>query len=256
MSEEGPLPDFLEEALRIIREADKRGIPIRLMGACAIRLHLTPETAEFHEKTLDRQLTDLDFMSYRKFIKEARKLFTDLGYIWDEYLATVYPDRDLFHDPVNKRTVDLFYDRLYMCHTIDFRGRLELDHPTITVSDLLLEKLQIVKMGPKDVKDLIVLFMDHDVGESDEDMINKKYIAKLFANDWGFYYTATTNLKRLRDEFLDAFKVPEDKKEVIVSRINALLEAIEAEPKSLKWKMRAKIGPKKKWYREVEEVMR
>jgi hypothetical protein len=36
-------------------------------------------------------------------------------------------------------------------------------------------------------------------------------------------------------------------------RIAGLLEAIEAAPKSRKWKLRARVGPRKRWYQEVAE---
>ena len=42
----------------------------------------------------------------------------------------------------------------------------------------------------------------------------------------------------------------------IKTKIDKILDAIEREPKSMGWKMRAKVGTKKKWYTEVEEVTR
>jgi len=43
---------------------------------------------------------------------------------------------------------------------------------------------------------------------------------------------------------------------LVKARVDRLLERIEREPKPMSWKMRARVGPKKKWYRDVEEVDR
>jgi len=241
--------------MRIIKAADERGIPLRLMGAVAVRIH-SPGSLKLHTEILNRILTDIDFMTYMKYAKQVRKLFKDLNYVLDEAVARIAESRDIFHDNYNNRIVDVFYDKLDMCHTINFKGRLEVDHPTIPLADIVLEKLQIVKINEKDIKDLIVLFNEHPIGDTDKETINAKYIAKLLAKDWGFWYTATTNLKKLRDKFINMYKLPEDIVNRVKSRINELLEAIDKEPKSMKWKMRAKIGTSKKWYKEVEEVIR
>jgi len=250
-----PKADFIEEARRIVSAADERGIPLRLMGAAAVRIH-SPSSLKLHVEILNRQLTDLDFMTYTKYTRDVRKLFADLNYVLDEAIARIAENRDIFHDNYNNRIADVFYDKLDMCHTINFKGRLEVDHPTIPLADIVLEKLQIVKLNEKDVKDLIVLFNEHPVGETDKDTINAKYIAKLLAKDWGFWYTATTNLKRLRDEFIGMYKLPEDIVKRVKNRVNELLDYIDKEPKTMKWKMRAKIGTSRKWYKEVEEVIR
>ena len=250
-----PKADFLEEVTRILDAAKERGITIRLMGATAIRVH-SPSSVRLHEEVLNRALSDLDFMTYRRHITEVRRLLQDLNYVWDEVIARVSEYRDIFHDTVNKRMVDVFYDKLHMCHTIEFKGRLEADYPTIPVADLLLEKLQIVELNEKDIKDMIVLLREHPIKETDEDAVNGRYIARLLANDWGFYHTSTTNLKNLRDHLISMYDIPQEDTERIKVRINELLKAIEREPKSLKWKMRAKVGTRQKWYRDVEGVIR
>jgi len=152
--------------------------------------------------------------------------------------------------------VDVFYDKLAMCHEIDFTRRLEVDYPTISTADIILEKTQIVKINEKDVKDLIILFAEHELGSNDNHMINSPYISKLLAKDWGFYYTVTTNLKLVRDQFLDKWKEPSVQEYLnnVKSRVDELLKQIESEPKSMGWKMRQSIGTKKKWYKDVEEV--
>jgi hypothetical protein len=143
-----------------------------------------------------------------------------------------------------------------MCHTIDFRNRLEMDPRTISISDIMLEKLQIVKINEKDIKDVMILLREHEVGMRENETINTAYISKLFSNDWGFYYTATTNLKLIKAKLNDSYRSIFREEDIsdIADKIDKLLNAIENEPKSTSWKMRARTGPRKKWYQDVEEV--
>ena len=235
------------------REGRKRGITLRLMGAVAVRIHC-PEFRDLHIR-LERPLTDIDLMTLKKHKKQVEELFMDMGYDW--YVPKWYArGRYIFVDPETKLLTDVFFDKLEMCHTIDFRGRLEVDYPTISLADIMLEKLQIVEINEKDIKDMIVLLREHDVGDSDEEMVNGRYIAKLFADDWGFWYTATTNLKKLKG-FLDKYEILTDEdRRVVAERIDKLMAMIDEEPKTKKWQKRAKVGTKKIWYRKVEEVAR
>ena len=252
------LADFTQEAIRVVKLAEKRGITLRVMGACAVKLHC-PKCEYLHEQ-MGRELTDIDFVSYSRFESDIEKFFKDLGYKPREYVFKYWAratalGRHIYDDEKNRRAVDVFFDKLQMCHTIDFRGRLELDDPTITLADILLEKMQIVRLNEKDVKDTIVLLREHKVGDNDTETVNGKYIARLLSKDWGFYYTVTTNLNRVRD-FSKRYKALNDEDHNDVSaKIDALIQVIEKEPKSLGWKMRAKIGTRKKWYTEVEEAV-
>ncbi|MCU0852943.1 MAG: hypothetical protein MUC90_06825 [Thermoplasmata archaeon] len=58
--------------------------------------------------------------------------------------------------------VEIFYDELAMNHTVPYKGRLEMDSPTTPAGELMLQKLQVVKINEKDIKDLIVLIRAHD----------------------------------------------------------------------------------------------
>lgn len=140
-----------------------------------------------------------------------------------------------------------------MCHTIDFRKRLTIDYPTISLADWALEKLQIVKINEKDIKDLMILFLEHDVGDGDKETVNADYISKILSKDWGFYYTVTTNLTKVK-AFLPEYSIltKENVKE-IETQINKLIDAIEKKSKSMGWKLRAKVETKKRWYVEIGE---
>ncbi|MCQ4341943.1 MAG: hypothetical protein RXN77_00295 [Sulfolobaceae archaeon] len=136
-------------------------------------------------------------------------------------------------------------DKFEMCHAIDLRGRLELLPYTIPPSDLLLTKLQICKITSNDILDVKALLTDLNLGNREsETTIDVGRIVSILSDDWGFYTTVTDNLKALIEHGEGAIK----------EKLESLLKAIEESPKSLKWKARAKIGRKMKWYKEPEEV--
>ena len=252
-SEYGFSAKYVRKGLEIVETAKKKGIELRLLGAVAVKLQ-SPKLRKYHEEIMDRRATDLDFIAYSKDRNKVKKLFDELKY---SPIKTVVPmeNRDLFIESENVK-VDVFYDKLEMCHAIDFGRRLEIDYPAITVADIILEKTQIVKINEKDIKDLVILFAEHELGSSDNHMINGPYISKLLAKDWGFYYTVTTNLRLVKDQFLNKWMDPsvQEYLDKVGPRIDELLRQIEIEPKSMGWKMRQSVGTKKKWYKDVEEV--
>ncbi|MEM2939398.1 MAG: hypothetical protein QXU95_03900 [Candidatus Bathyarchaeia archaeon] len=243
--------DLASEAIRICEEAQAKGVMLRIMGACAVRIHC-PKYASLHADVLKRELTDLDFVTYKEFERTTIQTIKGFGY----KLEISYPGRSIFTNPETGITLDLFLDQLRMCHDINFRDRLEVSYPTIPLAELVLEKTQIVKINEKDIKDLIVILVEHKVGETDAEEVNGRYIAKVLASDWGFYYTVTTNLEKIRSLLLEKYAslLSEEDKAKVIDNIKKLVNYLESEPKSLAWRMRARIGTKKKWYREVEEA--
>jgi hypothetical protein len=249
------LQDFEQEALRIVNEAQKDGIPLRLMGASAVKMHSVKYKALFEE--MERTLTDLDFMTYGRYSKFLTKLFRRLGYEPNESFIQMHGHiRHIYLDRAHRRIADVFLDKLSFCHTVDFQNRLELDSPTITLADLLLEKMQIVHINEKDIKDTIILLAEHEIGESDKETVDVKRIAELLSDDWGFYYTVQTNLRRVAEYAEKKPAWPAEVKKAVGAKVEAMLGRMEAEPKSFRWKMRAKVGTSKKWYDDVEEVER
>jgi len=258
LTETEPKADFVDEIKRIVASARETGLVIRAMGAAALKLHC-PKYAYLYD-ALERKLSDLDFVAYSKDLKKVEELFERLNYKSRKlgYAISVgaYGERAMFEDAVNNRIVDVFYDRLNMCHMIEYKGRLELDYPTVPLADILLQKMQIVNLNEKDMKDTIVLLREHEVGETEKETVNVGYIVELLRDDWGFYYTVTTNLKRTK-HCLRQFKPLSDQdREDVANKISRLLDAIEKSPKSFKWRMRARIGTSKKWYDDVEETVR
>lgn len=244
--------EYVDRALELVEKARAQGVEFRILGSLAYRLHCPANIALFD--AMKRDLTDVDLAASGKQRKEARAFLESEGYEIDrDLLVATEGSRWAFTDTRSAMVVDIFFDELYFCHPIPLRDRLHLDYPTITPTDLLLEKMQIVEINPKDIKDSLVLLLEHPIDASSSDAIDASYIAKLLAADWGFYYTVTRNLDRLQPEKADYGALGERGWAIVRERTKALREAIEEEPKSRKWKIRARIGPRKKWYQEVAE---
>ncbi len=249
----GSHSDFFKSAIDIIEEGKKSQVQLRLLGATAIYYHC-PGWASMSE-ALNRPLTDLDFMALSKHNSKVEELFARLSFQPNKHVNMLYGrHRQIYYDPKNSRQVDVFFDKLSFNHVLDLTKRLDIDPVTISLSDLLLEKLQIVKMSEKDAKDVIVLLREHGVGDSSAGDIDAKYVSKLLAGDWGFNYTVSLNIKKVKDYLGGAGFIGSEDKQKVSERLDELMRRIDAEPKSFGWKMRARVGTKSLWYTEAEDV--
>ncbi len=243
--EPAPVADIIQETERILSGAEKRGVVLKLFGGLAVRFHSPSAT----HRTLQRDYADIDFMGFRKQSKEIRKFFTDLSYAPREVFNALNGDRRLiFQDLENQRRIDIFLDVFEMCHRFDFKDRLLLDKLTISLSDLLATKLQVVEVTEREYRDIIALVRDHEVGDSDApETINGQYLAQLCSDDWGIYKTFTVNLTNVLNA-LPQYGLEEKDREVVRMRLQALSERIESAPKSVRWKLRARVGERVQWY--------
>jgi hypothetical protein len=242
-----PLEDPLEEAKRVLREAQQNNIILKLIGGIAVSVRCPSAK----RSTLARRYVDIDLVGLSKQSTPITHFFSKLGYVPRDRFNAMYGARRLiFNDTEHQRRVDVFLDVFDMCHTLNLKDRLQQDGITIPLADMLATKLQIVEVTEKDYKDMMAIILDHEVGDSDDGMINGAYLAKLCGADWGIYKTMTMSLGRLT-EVLNEFQLGEDGK-VVETRVHALSKMIEDEPKSLRWKMRARIGERTPWYRLPE----
>jgi hypothetical protein len=240
-----PSKDIVVEAMRVIEAAEAGGITLRLFGGMAIRLRCPSAKSA----SLERKYPDIDFFGYSKQSPQIEDLFMKLGYTPRDLFNRLHGNRRLvFNDMDNMRRVDVFLDTFEMCHIFDFRDRLKIDPRTLSLSDLLLTKLQIVEINEKDYKDMICMLKDYEIGDTDgEGLINGEYIAKLCSKDWGIFKTITNNLNGTLS-FLSNFHLEEKEKDIIKGKIEKLQNQIENKPKSSKWRLRAIVGEKAAWY--------
>lgn len=244
---------FENEVRRIVEAGNAAGVTLRLLGSLAFQFHC-PEFGFLQEK-MGRAYTDIDFAGYGREAKNVRALMAGLGYSEDKEVWVVSEGgRAIFNHTALDLHVDVFYEKLDFCHVIPWAGRLEQDSPTIPLAELLLEKMQIVQINEKDVIDTIMLLLEHPLGESDRETINMKRVAKLCSEEWGLWRTATMNLNKVRQLAAGYPQLSDKQKTDVAVQVEGAIAHIEAAPKSMAWRMRARVGDRVKWYKDVDEV--
>jgi hypothetical protein len=251
------LADIAQEARRLLDLVAAEGLDARLIGGMAVRLlaadRLAPEFA--------REIADLDFVVSKRDARGLSALLERAGYRGDAHFNALNGARRLLYlDDPNQRQIDVFVGRFSMCHELPIADRLRDRAETLSPADVLMTKLQIVSLNVKDRSDIYALLASHEVSDShvdasDIDAIDVSRVTTLASDDWGLQHTFELNLGRLRDGLAEQPFEPVVS-EAIGRRIDALAEALGAAPKSRKWKLRARIGERKQWYEEPEEVDR
>jgi hypothetical protein len=245
-----PHADVVEEGRRLVALAQEENLPLRLLGGVAVRLR-GPGTGH---SAFARPYADLDFAAGKGSSGRTASFFEAAGYLPHvAFNALQGTERLLFFDDANRRQVDVFVGAFSMSHKIPLAERLELEPVSVPLAELLLTKLQIAELNEKDVRDALALLHEHPVGDEDGDTVNAARVAVLCAADWGLWRTITGNLEATLAR-LDAYALSADEKSVVSERAQALLDRIEAEPKSRAWRLRARIGERKRWYELPEEV--
>ena len=248
------LANLEDEMQRLVYEAQKEDIFLRVLGGLAIKVH----SPHANHRSLERKYPDIDFVTDKTSAKKLLDFLPEMGYTPNKTFNTLSGDRrQLWYDEDHGRQIDVFIGDFTMCHTLPLADRLHIEPLTIPLAELFLSKAQIVELNRKDVLDLLTLLLDHEVGSGDDETINADLIAELCAKDWGLYTTVSMTIQKLHT-FLDEGDVDlgEAEAQVIKRRLVTMQKAMDQAPKALAWKMRARIGTRVRWYEEVEEVQR
>jgi hypothetical protein len=213
---------------------------------------------------------DLDFATRSKDRGAFYQMLEAEGYTADKRHNALFGGKQAyFVDVPRKRPVDILVDSLEMCHKFEFGDRLSKSTPTLPLAELLLSKLQVVKINRKDVLDALVLLAEHPLAADDgapdartgQGCINVPRILSFTSNDWGWWRTVTGNLDTL-DQYLATDLAPGDLdldngREVLFdprAQITSLRASIDDAPKSTRWRLRAKVGERSTWYQDPEEM--
>jgi hypothetical protein len=247
--------DPLVEALRIIGLADAQGLQVRLMGGLSFHARCPEWTAR-----IDRERRDIDLATRSKDRKALQELMSAEGYTGDRQYNALYGHKQLyFVDTLRGRPVDVLIDQMEMSHRFEFAKRLAADKPTVPLAEMLLSKLQIARINRKDILDALALMSEYPLGATDEGTINTEVILSYTSADWGWWRTLTGNLDKMRLLYnteiqpneLDFGRPP---RLDVIEQITALTAAVNAAPKSMKWRMRSQVGERVQWFEEPEEV--
>lgn len=243
--------DIELEARRLLAAAWDAGIEARLLGGLAVAERIPAAI----RAGFTRACGDIDVVIRRRASGRFVAVMQANGYVENvEFNAMNGRTRLVFVDPSRGRDVDVFVEEFEMCHVVplaleeaDRRGsRAPL------LSDLMLTKLQIVRLTEKDVSDVAMLLMAYEVMGDDESAIDGARIADLCARNWGLWRTASENIERV-GAALDALDGDSAAIADARQRLAALEELIEAQPKSTKWRVRSRVGERVRWYEEPDE---
>jgi hypothetical protein len=243
-----PLADPVEEGRRVAGAAAEHDVGLRVAGGVGIALRCPSS----RQAPLMRTYADVDLVGLSRQRPSIESLLVELGYVPDVAFNAVHGARRLFFwDERNGRQLDMFLDHVEMCHDISLRHRLTVDETTLSLADLLLMKLQIVETNEKDMLDMTAMFLDQELTEDDSG-INVRYLRSLTSSDWGLWKTTTMVAARVD---LFARELLEDREHLakVHARIGDLLLALESTPKSVKWRIRAAVGERVRWYQLPED---
>jgi hypothetical protein len=244
-----PLADPIDEARRLLGLAAERGVDIRVLGGVAIALVAAPD-----EPLLPRTYQDIDLITGRGNQRAVAEVLLEAGYAGDDEFNSFNSHRRLLYfDPVNTRQLDVFVGAFSMCHEIPLEGRLLATEETLPVAELLLTKLQIVKLNSKDLRDILSLIHHGPSAGDGAEHLDLGRVGELCAADWGLWRTATINVGHITEALHD-LDVPEPARRRLRARIGLLSAALEAAPKTRRWKLRARIGDRVRWYEDPEDL--
>lgn len=244
--------DAFGASIAVARQANELGVPLKLLGGQAVRL-LCPS---FPHRARNDQ--DMDFASVSSAKRPVMEFLSGQGFLGDARFNLLHGDRQMYFTTADGATsVDVIMDKLNMCHVLEFKDRIDRMPDTLDVADLLLTKLQIVELNRKDVHDLVHLFSAFLVKGGDEPgTIGTGRIGKIVGEDWGWWRTVTMNLDKVAElaegEHRDL--VPEARTYDPAEQARGLRAFCDACPKTMKWKLRAKVGDRVQWYELPEEV--
>jgi hypothetical protein len=243
------------EATRLVEAATAQSVLLRITGSVAVHLHCSQRNGLMRELGR-RPFYDIDFWGRDRDHQQIDAFFLAEGYLADPAARGLREwgiKRQIFAHPETGIKIDVFMDTLVMAHSIKFVDRLELTEPCVSLADLVLSKLQIHEMTANDLIDLTVLFGEHRIGSQEAGQIDLDRIRDVLCDDWGFWYSAESNLALLHDS-LTRPGLDSELAERIRAQIHTLRSHLADAPKSRRWRMRAKIGTRKRWYEQVEEV--
>jgi len=239
----------VEAAVELLQAIEARGAMARALGGIAVAIRC-PSIVD--GSPLARTYGDLDLVTDRRSATEVARIVSSSGYQPSRRFNAAHGRTRLLFTDSEGRHLDLFIGTFSMCHVLHLEHRLAVDRKTIPLADLFLTKLQIAQLNAKDVIDVIALLVDHPLSTDDRG-INVGYVSDLLSREWGWWRTVDENLPRVLEH---AARLGLDRldQESAQQRGTALLKAVSEAPKTLAWKLRARVGDRMRWREEPEEI--
>jgi len=239
--------ELLAAAEEIIAAAAAAGATVRLLGGIAV-FQLAPSA---RTAPLARPYHDYDVVVPSRQRAATARVFRAAGYSEDQHFNALHGAQRMIFAAPQGFVVDVLVGSFQMCHRLDLGRDLPARGLTIHPADLLLTKLQIVQIEEKDLRDAAALLLDLPPDGTPAGIETGRFVAPL-ASDWGFYHTVERNLPKVAEWARD--RLGSGQGEAVAAGADRLSQAMEAAPKSVRWKMRARVGEKVTWYELPEET--
>jgi hypothetical protein len=247
-----PADDPLPEAVGLVRGATGTGLPLRLLGGLGVRV-LCPG---FPPRLRPGQ--DMDLACTSKGRRDVAGYLEASGCTPDRRFNNLNGDQQMYFTAPSGRPIDVMVERLVMCHTLDLRPSFRNSSLALDPADLLLSKLQIVELNAKDLHDITHLLSGVPIAAGnggDGVVIDSGRFGEVLAADWGWWRTCTRNLDKLPSLLAGNESLPPPGARFDpLAQAACLLGIANDVPKTLKWKTRARVGERVKWYELPEEV--
>ncbi len=245
----GPLDDVVAEAERLAGLLAASTVRARFLGGLGVRLHAHSGVPA----ALARPYGDLDLVVERKDARRYRDLLVAAGYEENRRFNSLHGATRLMHvDPASGRPVDTFVGEFRMCHALPLDGALDGPYGALSPADLLLTKLQVVEVNAKDLTDVLLLLVDHRLDDG-QDGISPTRLAAIAGRDWGWYTTLMDNLAKAQAHVRTVGDLAPQLVDHVAGRLVEVIGVLEASPKSLGWRTRARLGRRIAWYELPEE---
>jgi len=238
--------DLLAAAEDVIDAAASAGVAMRLLGGIAV-FHLA---ASARQPPLARSYHDFDVVVPARQGAAAARVFRQAGYAEDPHFNALHGAHRMIFASPSGFVVDVVVGAFRMCHELDLGRDLPREGSTIHPADLLLTKLQIVQIEEKDLLDSAALLTDLPT-EGTSPVIDISRFVRPLAADWGFFHTVERNIAKVLTFAGDRLGSPAA--HAVAETASRITEAMEAAPKSLKWKIRARAGERVPWYELPDE---
>jgi hypothetical protein len=75
----------------------------------------------------------------------------------------------------------------------------------------------------------------------------------LCGGDWGLHHTVSDTLQRLAGD-PPSYTLTVEQRRLVDERVGLLRQALDRHPKTLGWRVRARVGERVRWYEEPEEI--
>lgn len=238
----------IEAAHAILDSCRQADVKVHLLGGVGV--YLVSPSAQ--EPPFLREYNDIDVVISRKQTRQFTQAAQSSGFEPDKRFNSFQGDkRMLFY--MDAMPMDVFVGVFEQCHTLDLEPRFPRELPSLRIEDLLLTKLQVRELTAKDLNDSLVLLLDHEFGES-ENELSLKRLTDVLSGDWGWFTTVMDNLGSLA-AWLESSYQGQNAKE-LADKIRVIREHADGAPKSLRWKARSRVGRRLPWYQMPEDKAR